>query len=107
MPNQFDSDDALADALVAPLFLVFKHSTSCPISARAFAEYQAFLAARPDVPTAWIDVVDQRPWSQRVEEATGVRHESPQALLVRDGRVAWSASHGAITAVSLAAAVGA
>ena len=37
-------------------------------------------------------------------EETGVAHKSPQALLIRDGRVAWHASHGQITTHALEAA---
>ena len=98
--------DALDRALAAPLFLLFKHSARCGVSASAFAEYEAFAAARADVPTAWIDVIAERPWSQHVAERTGIAHESPQAILVRDGRVAWHASHGAITRRALDAAAG-
>lgn len=54
--------------------------------------------------TRWIDVVDQRPLSQGVARRTGVRHESPQALLFTGGRCVWHASHGAITVASLSAA---
>lgn len=92
-------------ALAAPEFLVFKHSLTCPVSAKAFTEYQAFCAAWPEVPTAWIDVVAERPWAQRVATATGVRHESPQAILLRKGRVVWHSSHSAITRSALADAV--
>ena len=91
-------------ALAAPEFLVFKHSNRCPVSAAAFGEYEAFVAAHPSAPTAWIDVISERPWSQHVAAATGVAHESPQALLVRGGRVVWHASHDAITRDSLASA---
>lgn len=108
MPAARFADAAALDrALAAPLFLVFKHSTRCGVSADAMAEFEAFAAARPDVPSAWIDVIVERPWSQRVAQVTGVEHASPQALLVRDGRVAWHASHGAITRRALeAAAIG-
>jgi bacillithiol system protein YtxJ len=92
-------------ALAAPEFLVFKHSLVCPTSARAFAEYEEFVAAHPGVPTAWIDVIGERPLARRVAEATGVRHESPQALFVRGGHVVWHASHEAITAKTLASAL--
>jgi bacillithiol system protein YtxJ len=94
-------------ALAAPEFLVFKHSTTCPVSAKAFAEYEAFCAAWPEVPTAWIDVVAERPWSLHVAAATGVRHESPQAILLRKGRVVWHSSHSAIRRSALADAVSA
>ena len=39
------------------------------------------------------------------ERVTGVRHESPQALWIVAGRVAWHASHFDITVAALAAAV--
>jgi bacillithiol system protein YtxJ len=103
-PPRFPDLAALEAALAAREFLIFKHSHRCGVSATAFTEYEAFAAARPDVPTAWIDVIAERPWSMRVAEASGIEHQSPQALLVRDGRVAWHASHGAITRKSLEAA---
>ena len=40
-----------------------------------------------------IVVQHARPVSNAVVERFGVRHESPQALLLRDGRVVWHASH--------------
>lgn len=106
MPAARFADAAALDrALASPLFLLFKHSSRCGVSATAFAEYEAFAAARPDVPTAWIDVIAERPWSLRVAAVTGVEHESPQAILVRDGRAAWHASHGGVTRRALEASV--
>ena len=94
----------LDSALSASAFLLFKHSLVCPTSERAFREYEAFVAAHPDVATAWIDVIGQRPLSLHVAAETGVRHESPQALWIVDGAVVWHASHWDITADNLAAA---
>jgi transposase InsO family protein len=48
----------------------------------------------------------ERTLSRRIADRTGVRHESPQAILVERGRAVWNASHGAITRESLAAALG-
>ncbi|MFN0244048.1 MAG: bacillithiol system redox-active protein YtxJ [Planctomycetota bacterium] len=104
-PPQLQAEVDLDTALASGGFLVFKHSLVCPVSARAFREYALFVEQHPNVPTGWIDVIGQRPLSKRIESATGVQHESPQALWLKDGRVAWSASHGAITGASLAKAV--
>jgi len=104
-PPRFKDLAAVDAALAAPTFVVFKHSLVCPVSDRAFREYEAFHAARPDVPTAWIDVIGERAWSRHVAAAGGVTHESPQALYVKDGRVVWHASHGGITRATLEAAV--
>ncbi len=92
----------LEEALRAERFLLFKHSNRCPVSTRAQSEYEAFVQAHSDVPTGWIDVVDQHEWSLWVAAESGVEHQSPQALWIRDGRVAWSASHFKITQAALA-----
>jgi bacillithiol system protein YtxJ len=96
----------LEAALASGPFLLFKHSRICPISARAFEEYRAYLEEHPGVTTGWIDVVGQRPLSQSIAASSGVQHESPQALLFLNGEVEWHASHGGITRDSLTAALG-
>ena len=104
MPNRLRTEAELEAALAAPIYLLFKHSPTCPISAGAFREYESFAAEHPDVPTGWIQVVAERALARAVAERTGVRHESPQAILLAAGSAEWDASHGAITAASLAAA---
>ena len=95
----------LAAAIASPRFLLFKHSTRCPISAAAFEEWQEFQRAQPGVATAWIDVIEQRDLVRDLAARTRVKHESPQALLFVAGTVAWNASHGDITAEALANAI--
>jgi len=102
-PCQLEDRAELERLLAAPRVLFFKHSLICPVSARGFREYRRFLEPREREPTVWIDVIGQRPLSQLLAERTGVAHESPQALLLEEGRVRWHASHGSITAESLAA----
>lgn len=84
--------------------LLFKHSTQCPISTAAHAEYRRFAAAHPDVPTLYVDVIEQRPVARGLAERCGVAHQSPQAIVFEEGRPVWHASHGAITKETLAAA---
>jgi bacillithiol system protein YtxJ len=88
-----------------PAVMLFKHSPICPVSARAHAEWEDFLAAGPGVPTLFVDVIADRAVARALAQECGVAHQSPQAILFRDGRPAWHASHGDITAESLAAAV--
>ena len=109
--TEIRDEAALEAALTAPAFLLFKHSLVCPTSAAAFHEYRRFLAARDAtaaaVPTAWLDVRGSRSLSLAVEARTGVKHESPQALYLREGEAVWHASHGSITQRSLAEALAA
>ena len=86
--------------------LVLKHSNSCPVSFTAKRHYDEFVAANPDVATRLIVVQQERPLSQALETVSGIRHESPQALLLHAGRVLWHASHGNITVSRLQHAVG-
>ena len=74
------------------------------MSAAAHREWEAFRVARPDVPTLIVDVIADRSVARGLGEACGVKHQSPQAILFRDGRPTWDASHGGITAESLDAA---
>ncbi len=85
--------------------LLFKHSTACPISARAHDEWETFLGARSERRpfAALVRVIEERPISRDIESRLGVRHESPQAILVRGGAAVAHLSHGAITADALRA----
>ena len=84
-----------------PVWL-FKHSLTCGISARAIREYQRFAAERgEEADHLLLEIQNARPASRAVEEATGVRHESPQALLLVGGRAVWNASHSRITHAAL------
>jgi bacillithiol system protein YtxJ len=73
--------------------LLFKHSTACPISARAYSQMTAV-----KTPVSIVVVQRSRDLSREVAERTGVRHETPQALVIRNGRAVWNASHFDITA---------
>lgn len=44
----------------------------------------------------FIDVRLSRALSTFVSDKTGIKHESPQAILLQDGIVIWHASHSAI-----------
>jgi bacillithiol system protein YtxJ len=102
--KQIRKKAALEKALRADAFLLFKHSYRCAISARSFSEYAAFVESNSELKTGWIDVVGDRELSLWVATHTGIEHQSPQALWIKDGTVAWSANHFDITQDSLAAA---
>lgn len=84
-------DELMNNSNEAPVIL-FKHSTTCPISANAHREMTKVTS-----PVGLVVVQHSREISREVEQRTGVRHESPQALILRNGKVAWHASHYDIT----------
>ena len=50
---------------------------------------------------AMVTVQTHRAVSNAIAQKLGVRHETPQALLVKNGRVVWSASHFRVTAAAV------
>lgn len=102
-----DADQANATALLArhPLHLIYKHSPYCSLSFVAEEQVRRFAGEERAIPVTMIDVIRQRAMSDAIEDATGIRHESPQVLLVRDGRVVWDASHRRVSAVAIDTAV--
>jgi monothiol bacilliredoxin len=50
---------------------------------------------------AMVTVQTHRALSNAIAQKLGVRHETPQALLVKNGRVVWSASHFRVTAAAV------
>ncbi|NMO94687.1 bacillithiol system redox-active protein YtxJ [Paenibacillus lemnae] len=88
--------------------LIFKHSTRCPISAAAYDQVLAYLKGQPNEDTDYklIDVIADRDISNEASQALEIRHESPQVILVRDGKPVWHTSHSQITVKSLEGNVG-
>src|SRR5215470_2645008 len=81
--------------------LIFKHSTQCSISTQAYEEFTDFAEGLPNLICGAVLVVENRKLSNAIAERFGVRHESPQAILIKDGRVVWHASHWSISPDSL------
>lgn len=92
---------AVEESRVRPVVL-FKHSRTCGISCEALDELQAHLGEAVRSATyRIITVQSHRHVSDHAAARLGVRHETPQAILLRDGRPVWKASHFRITAAAL------
>ena len=84
-------------------------STSTPLESQSAhhpygsARQHHASAPRHDCPPqyAMVTVQTHRAVSNAIAQKLGVRHETPQALLVKNGRVVWSASHFRVTAAAV------
>jgi bacillithiol system protein YtxJ len=85
--------------------ILFKHSTQCPLSAHAYDEFIRFMEQASDITSGLVLVIEDRDLSDDIESQLGVPHQSPQAILIRNGRPTWIASHRSITTQSLIEAV--
>ena len=85
--------------------VIFKHSSTCGTSMMAHEEIQAFVEGAPWAEVFVVSVHAGRALSNEIAARFRVRHESPQALVLKDGGVAWHASHFRVTATAVAAAL--
>lgn len=95
-------DAAIAESAERPV-LLFKHSRYCGVSCEALDELQSHIEASASGAVSYrmITVQTHRPVSDAIAQRLGLRHETPQAILLRDGKVIWNASHFRITATQL------
>lgn len=83
-------------------YFVFKHSTTCPISAFAHTNVKNF---ESELPIYYVKVIENRPISLEIADDLNVQHQSPQAILVMHRQAKWHQSHYDITEESLASSV--
>lgn len=89
--------DALIEASREQPVALLKHSAACPLSARGRREFSR-LDGDGDPPLYTVVVQIAREVSLYVAEELGVRHETPQVILVKDGEAVFHASHFGVTA---------
>ena len=87
--------------------VLLKHSTRCPVSTYARREFDEFVRGSDAaaVVCAMVLVVECREVSLVIAERLGVRHQSPQAIVIRDGEAVWNDSHERVTAAALSTAL--
>lgn len=80
--------------------VIFKHSTSCGLSAMMLKRFEnQWDQARDRADFYFLDLIRYRGVSNLVADRLNVWHQSPQVLVLEGGEVRLSASHGEIGAV--------
>lgn len=90
VPASFTSVDELAAR--AGRTIVYKHSPTCELCGWSH-HVLGKMAAQDGVTLELVEVFAQRALSNAIAARFGVRHESPQILVIEDGQVIWHASH--------------
>jgi bacillithiol system protein YtxJ len=106
------SSEAALDRLLSNSYqrpvLLFKHSTRCSISSVALSRIEKGWAfAEGEVEPWFLDLIQFRSLSNAVAQRLQVPHQSPQVLLIKNGKAVYDASHGAIDVPSLQQALAA
>ena len=95
-------EEALATSQTEPV-VIFKHSAICMTSTRALARIES--VANNVAAVYKLVVQESRALSNRVARRFSIRHESPQIIVLSGGKPVFDASHGRITAESVASVV--
>lgn len=77
--------------------VLYKHSRTCPVSAMAQREMEK-LSEEGDLPVFRLVVQASRSLSAEIASALDVEHESPQLIVLANGKPVFSASHHRVTA---------
>lgn len=95
-------DEIEKESFEKPVIL-FKHSTRCSISRFVWNRFQQ----EYDIPNEkaalyFLDLLAYRSVSNEVAEKFDVIHQSPQVIVIKDGKAIYNASHDAIEAETVA-----
>jgi bacillithiol system protein YtxJ len=80
---------------------IFKHSTRCSISRMALKQFENEFDLEGIVTPYYLDLLNHRDISQEIATRFDVYHQSPQLLLIKEGKSIYDASHSDIDAVEL------
>ncbi|MDR9456990.1 MAG: bacillithiol system redox-active protein YtxJ [Salegentibacter sp.] len=81
--------------------IIFKYSTRCGISRITLRKFENDLPENMDVAFYFMDLVKYRSLSNEIAERFKVSHESPQLIVLKEGKVLHHSSHQDIHAKRL------
>jgi bacillithiol system protein YtxJ len=81
--------------------VIFKHSTRCSISRMALKQFENEFDLEGRVTPYFLDLLNHRDISNEIATRFEVYHQSPQLILIKEGKSVYDASHSDIDAVEL------
>ena len=103
--NETQLYEAIKTSFQKPVVL-FKHSTTCGISSGAKYELESNWDFKADdLDFYYLDLLQYRSISNKIAELTGVIHQSPQVIILKDGKVLFKTSHHAISVAGMKKAI--
>lgn len=95
--KKIESEEDLKKALEHSLhgkIAIFKHSTSCFISKTVLRNFEKEIENQDKtINLYYLDLLAYRPISNKIAEDLGVTHQSPQLIVIENGKAINSASH--------------
>ncbi len=79
--------------------LFFKHSTRCSISSMALSRFEQNAESLSEICDLYfLDLLEFRQLSNKLEEISNVMHQSPQVIVVKNKEVIYTETHSSIDA---------
>ena len=80
---------------------IFKHSTRCSVSRMALKQFENEFNSSDKVTPYFLDLIAHRDISNEIASRFGVTHQSPQLILIKEGKAVYNVSHSDIDAEEL------
>ncbi len=89
--------DQLVEESKQQPILIFKHSTSCSISRATLDRLERNWKIEKGTKLYFLDLLQHRNISNEIAQRFDIAHESPQVLIIDQGRAVYDRSHFDIT----------
>ena len=81
--------------------VIFKHSTRCSVSRMALKQFENEFNLQGKMDAYYLDLIENRAISNEIASKFGVVHQSPQLLVIKNGKCIYNISHSEIDALFL------
>ncbi|OYU80381.1 MAG: thioredoxin family protein [Flavobacterium sp. BFFFF1] len=94
--------DTLENDSFSKSVAIFKHSTRCGISRFVLKQFEKeYNIDANKIDLYYLDLLENRQVSNEVASRFGITHQSPQLIVIRNGKAVFHASHDSISAKEL------
>lgn len=101
--TQLQQLDTIIEKSESMPVLIFKHSTMCSVSRMALRAFEnEFSLPEEDLKLYFLDLIAYRDVSNEIASRLGVVHQSPQVILIKNGKAVYNESHSDISAEEIA-----
>lgn len=94
-------EDIIEESAEIPV-VIFKHSTRCSISRMALKNFEKEYTIDEDkLKPYFLDLLEHRDVSNEIASRFDVQHQSPQLILIKNGKAVYNSSHSDIDAATV------
>jgi bacillithiol system protein YtxJ len=95
--TQIETLDEITEISKNQPVVILKHSTSCGISRMVLKQFeQSYDLKDEQIKLYFLDLLAYRDISNKIASRFNVPHQSPQLLVIKEGKVVFDASHSSI-----------